>query len=214
MGLRPFGHSRDPAAPSGAQLRIQWASLHGLAGTLWPPEYHEVSPDSLGTIATAQRDFSQQAFADDLRESFDCSMTEGQSTHARLLSCTCRLASAWLNILPLTKALKLKSGEVRTGLRYRLGISMLPSNTPAMQCNCGASLRPTHVDRGRRCPSLAAHPTLGHDMLKGILRRAVHRAGIASTQEPALRRVAGLAGGAGTSTLGASTQVEARGTSS
>jgi hypothetical protein len=39
----------------------------------------------------------------------------------------------------------------------------------------------------------------------------VHRAGIASTQEPALRRLPGLAGGAGTSATGASTRVEAPG---
>jgi hypothetical protein len=38
----------------------------------------------------------------------------------------------------------------------------------------------------------------------------VHRAGIASTQEPALRRLSGLAGGAGTFATGASTRVEAR----
>jgi hypothetical protein len=39
----------------------------------------------------------------------------------------------------------------------------------------------------------------------------VHRAGIVSTQEPALRRLPGLAGGAGTSATVASTRVEARG---
>jgi hypothetical protein len=48
-------------------------------------------------------------------------------------------------------------------------------------------------------------------ILKGILRRVVHRAGIASTQEPALRRLPGLSGGAGTSATGASTRVEACG---
>jgi hypothetical protein len=52
------------------------------------------------------------------------------------------------------------------------------------------------------CQSLAAHITLRHDILNGILRRVVHRAGIASTQEPALRRLPELSGGAGTSSLG------------
>jgi hypothetical protein len=37
-----------------------------------------------------------------------------------------------------------------------------------------------------RCPSVAAHTTLRHDILKGILRRVVHRAGIASTASLAL----------------------------
>jgi hypothetical protein len=62
-----------------------------------------------------------------------------------------------------------------------------------------------------RCSSLAALTTLRHDILKGILRRAVHRAGIASTLEPPLRRLPGLAEGASTSADGASIRVEARG---
>jgi hypothetical protein len=48
-----------------------------------------------------------------------------------------------------------------------------------------------------RCPSLAAQTTLRHDILKGILRRVVHRAGIASALEPPLRRLPGLADSAG-----------------
>jgi hypothetical protein len=62
-----------------------------------------------------------------------------------------------------------------------------------------------------RCSSLAAHTALRHDILKGILRLVVHRAGIASTQEPDLRRLPGLPGGAGTSALWAPAPVEARG---
>jgi hypothetical protein len=81
----------------------------------------------------------------------------------------------------------------------------------AVQCNCGAPLRPTDVDHGMRCRSFAAHTTLGHDILKGILCRVVHRAGIASTQEHALYRLSGLAGGAGCSASGISTRVEAQG---
>jgi hypothetical protein len=88
---------------------------------------------------------------------------------------------------------------------------MLLSNAPAMQCNCDAPFRPTDADHGMLCPSLAAHTMLSHDSLKGILRRVVHRAGIASTQEPALCSLPGLAGGAGTSALGASMLVEDRG---
>jgi hypothetical protein len=61
------------------------------------------------------------------------------------------------------------------------------------------------------CPSLAAHTTLRHDILQGILRRVVHREGIASTQEPTLSRLPGLARGAGISASGASTRVEGRG---
>jgi hypothetical protein len=62
-----------------------------------------------------------------------------------------------------------------------------------------------------RCSSLAALTTLRHDILKGILRRAVQRAGIASTLEPPLRRLPCLAEGASTSADGAIIGVEARG---
>jgi hypothetical protein len=58
---------------------------------------------------------------------------------------------------------------------------------------------------------LAAHFTLRHDILKGILRRAVHRAGIASTLEPPLRRLPGLTTGAGASADGSAIRPEARG---
>jgi hypothetical protein len=59
--------------------------------------------------------------------------------------------------------------------------------------------------------SLAAHTTLHRDILKGILRRSLHSAGIASTQEPTLSRLPGLAEGAGISASGASIWVGARG---
>jgi hypothetical protein len=88
---------------------------------------------------------------------------------------------------------------------------MLPSDVPAVQCDCGEPIHPTDVDHGIWCPSLAAHITLRHDILQRILRRVVHRAGIASTQEPTLSRLPGLARGAGISTSSASTRMEARG---
>jgi hypothetical protein len=52
---------------------------------------------------------------------------------------------------------------------------------------------------------------LRHDILKGILRCAVHWAGIASTLEPTLRQLPGLAAGAGTSIEGSAIRPEARG---
>jgi hypothetical protein len=89
---------------------------------------------------------------------------------------------------------------------------MLPPNAPAVQCCCGAALRHTDFDHmhAMRCSALAQQFTLCHDILKGILRRAMHRAGIASTLKPALRRPPGLAAGAGTSADGSPIRVEAR----
>jgi hypothetical protein len=88
---------------------------------------------------------------------------------------------------------------------------MLPPNAPAVQCCCGAALRHTDFDHALRCSALSSQLTLRHDILKRILRRAVHRAGIASTLEPALSRLPGLAAGAGTSADRSPIRVEARG---
>jgi hypothetical protein len=74
------------------------------------------------------------------------------------------------------------------------------------------TLRPRlYLDHGMRCPSLAAQTTLRHDILKGILRRVVHRAGIASALEPPLRHLPGLADGAGIAADGSPLRPEARG---
>jgi hypothetical protein len=62
-----------------------------------------------------------------------------------------------------------------------------------------------------RCPSLATQTTLRHDVLKGILRRVVHRAGIASALKPTLRRLPGLAESADIAADGSPLCPEARG---
>jgi hypothetical protein len=98
-----------------------------------------------------------QAHFDALYESYDANSVQGRSARARLLSCSCRPASAWLDTLPCTLALELKSGEVRSGLRHGLGLSTLPSNAPAVQCDCGTTLRRTEADHGMRCPHCTYH---------------------------------------------------------
>jgi hypothetical protein len=83
--------------PSGAQLRPQWEGLHDKAETLWRPEDWVVSPDSMGTIAEAQRAYcrhSAQARADALLASLHDGTEDGNRACARLLSCACRPASA------------------------------------------------------------------------------------------------------------------------
>jgi hypothetical protein len=165
------------------KLAPQRTFLHRCAGALWPQKFQ----DRLGSIAAVQREFSQQAAqvcADALLGSFVVGTQRGRSARARLLSCDCRPASAWLDTLPLASALELKSGEAHSGLHHRLGISTQHSNatpTPPIQCDCGARLCHTYTEHGMRCPSLAAHTTLRHDILKGVLQRVVPRPGIAST---------------------------------
>jgi hypothetical protein len=127
--FRPFD------GPSGAQLCPQWEGLHDKAETLWRPEDRVVSQDSMGTIAEAQRTYcrhSAQARPDALLASLQDGTEDGKRAHARLLSCACRPASAWLDTLPLSRALELKSGEFQTALRHRIGLAILPLNAPSV----------------------------------------------------------------------------------
>jgi hypothetical protein len=75
---------------------------------------------------------------------------------------------------------------------------MLPPNAPDVQCGYGATLRRLESDHSMRCSAQAAQTTLRHDILTGILRCGVQRAGIASTLEPALCRLPGLTNVPGT----------------
>jgi hypothetical protein len=127
--FRPFD------GPSGAQLRPQWEGLHDKAETLWRPDDRVVSQDSMGTIAEAQRAYcrhSAQACADALLASLHDLTEDGKHGRARLFSCACCPASAWLDTLPLSRALELKSGEFQTALRQRLGLAILPLHAPTV----------------------------------------------------------------------------------
>jgi hypothetical protein len=83
-------------------LRPQWEALHSEAGDLWKAELKEVNPERLGHISEAQGVFARQeaqARFDALYESYDANSVQGRIARARLLSCTCRPASAWLDAL-------------------------------------------------------------------------------------------------------------------
>jgi hypothetical protein len=157
--------------PSGKELSTQWAALHDCAGALWQPELSEFGPTSLGTIGQ----HSAEARADALLASFYPGIGTGKRACARLLSCTCRPALAWLYTLPLVSPLQLKRREVQTGLRHRLGLTVLPLNAPTVQCRGRATLCRPGVDHSMRCSALAALTKLRYDILKEILRRAVHQ---------------------------------------
>jgi hypothetical protein len=164
----------------------------------------------VGAHGTYTRHTAKLRF-DALFASYDAGSETGKRDRARLLSCACRSASAWLDPLPLLHSLALKDREVQTALCHRLGLPVLPLNAPTVQCGCGATLRRSDADHAMRCRALAAKLTLRHDILKGILCRAVNRAGIASALEPPLRRLPGLEATSGTAADGSATRVEAWG---
>jgi hypothetical protein len=196
--VRPF------YGPVSIELRAQWEALHHGPEDLWLPN------------AAAQSTYSQHAATPDLPlESFYASIVEGRNAGAGQQSCACRPASAWLDILPLTCALELKNGEVRTSLRHCLGLCLLPPNAPTAQCTCRAPQGPAGQPYAAPtstmpCPTLAAQTTLHHDILKGILSRIMHRAGIASTLEPPVRHLPSFADDSGTYADGSGIRVEVR----
>jgi hypothetical protein len=168
----------------------------------------------MSTIAEAQRAYcrhSAQASADALLASLHDGREDSKRARTRLLSCACSPASAWLDTLLLSRALELRSGEIQTAHRHRLGLAIQPLNAPTVQCDCGATIHCSDTDHGMRCSALAAQFSLRHGILKEILCRAVHRAGIASTLEPPLRRLPSLAACAGTSADGSAIHPEDRG---
>jgi hypothetical protein len=97
--FRPFN------GPSGNVLCPQWEALHDGARHLWRPDIRQVGPNSLGTIAAAQSAISWRSAwipANTLMDSYDASTDGGKRARARLLSCACRPALAWLVTLPLS----------------------------------------------------------------------------------------------------------------
>jgi hypothetical protein len=144
---------------------------------------------------------------DTLLESVDAAIVAGQKTLARLRSCACQASAAWLTALPMAPALQLKDAEFHAAMQHRLGMSPLPHNTVGIRCTCAAVSSADNSDHAMTCSCVKGKATMRHDILKGILRRAIHRAGVASTLEPTLRRLPGLEAGA----YGASRGTEAAG---
>jgi len=126
-----------------------------------------------------------------LLASFDVDSEAGLRDLARLRSCACRPASLWLDALPTSSALQLSDADFVSAMRHRLGLTHMPANAPGVRCSCGRYMEPGDSDHAMTCKSLSGAMTLRHDILKETWRRIAHRAGVASTVEPALRALPG-----------------------
>jgi hypothetical protein len=122
---------------------LQWEALHDEADGLWKPKLREASPNdlkALTAISEAQGVYGRlesQARFDALLASYEAGTEHGKNARARLC-CGCRPASAWLDTLPVNGDLTLKSGDIRTCLRHRLGLCVLPLHAPTLQCAWGS----------------------------------------------------------------------------
>jgi hypothetical protein len=133
---------------------------------------------------------------DTILESIDAATMAGKKTLTGLCSCACQVSATWRTALPMVPALELKDAEFCAAMQHRLGMSPLPRNTVGIRCTCTAVLSADNSDHAMMYSSVQGKATMRHDILKGILRRAIHRAGVASTLEPTLRRLLGLEAGA------------------
>lgn len=98
-----------------------------------------VSQDSIGTIAEAQHAYCwhlPEAHADALLASLHAVRKDGKCAGTLLFRCTCHPATAWLDTIPLSRALQLNR-EFQTALRR---LAILPLNGPTVQCGCRATL--------------------------------------------------------------------------
>jgi hypothetical protein len=178
--LKRFGRSMDPAemcfAPSGRTCTTARDPCRGWSSVRSAPTAWASSPTHRAQY-TGTPPIPCQHFDHLLELWLRLNRRAGA-----LFSGACRPASVWLVTLLLSQVHDLTRGEVQAGLYYCLGLTMLPLNAPVVQCSCTETLCQTDLDHGMRCPALAAQFTLRHGTLKGILCRAVHRAGIASAR--------------------------------
>ena len=125
--FRPF------ANVGAAALRTKWERVRLRYPEVYPPD---LPPDVLiqsflpqaqrmTTRARAQRGFDELL---DAYVAMGANVTPQQQAQAvrdqaRLCSCACRPASAWLTTLPTAPSLRLQSEEYLTSFRLRLGVA-------------------------------------------------------------------------------------------
>jgi hypothetical protein len=189
---RPF------AGPNAPALKQVWQSLHAEAAAshLWSEESLNVDNDCIDKVLPGVQHTFSRFVADrrgqQLMASFNGGGMEGRQHQARLRSCASRAASAWIEALPTSAALRLTDLEFASSMRHRLGLSHMPANAPGVQCFCGRHMGQGNTDHAMTCKSLSGAMTLRHDNLKHIWRRIANRAGVATSAEPVLRPLRGV----------------------
>jgi hypothetical protein len=86
------------------------------SGPMPTQKAHRAPTFWLPTHCTPPRWTSPYSLAEALQTSFPPGTEDGECAQAPLLSCACRPASSWLNTLPFSRALKLKSGKFYNSL--------------------------------------------------------------------------------------------------
>jgi len=188
--FRPFSNA------DAAELRAIWERVRHRYPEVCPPD---LPPDVLvqSFLPQAQRTITRaraQRGFDQLLEDYVATgatvnpqqRVQGVKDQARLRSCACRPASAWLTTLPTAPSLRLQPEEYLTSFRLRLGVSVLHQETDYVQCFCHRRVHNAHSDHSLVCQSVNRMITSRHNMLESSWRRIVGRAGVATTRQPSL----------------------------
>jgi len=173
-----------------AELRDMWHALHDALPRLWPEEHRDVA----AALQHRALELAQQAVghrvADDAFQQLlggcDVDTAEGRAAAARLRSCACREAAAYLDAFPATP-LKLSDADLRMGLRLHLGVLRLPVAAVGTRCSCGHRLTVLDATHAMACPKASGPVESRHHHVVDVWCQAGRRAALDTCREPRLR---------------------------
>ena len=112
--------------------------------------------------------------------------TGGRAAAARLRSCACREAAAYLDAFP-AKPLLLSDADLRTGLRLHLGVLQLPAAAIGTRCTCGQRLSEHDGAHAMVCSKASGPVESRHHHVVDVWCQAGRRAALDTCREPRLR---------------------------
>jgi hypothetical protein len=113
---------------------------------------------------------------------FDTSTDQGRRGAARMLSVASGPSSGWITALPGAPSTRLSDGDFVLAGRHLFGLGVA-TTVAAQPCQCGVT-DAEHCDHAMVCKLTAGMATLRHDIWASAWRRAIRRAGCATSAEP------------------------------
>ena len=187
----------EPDSAMRAQLLPRWQRVHEQCHEQcgWieeainlPPEFiKHMLPSAAHDVSRAATDARGKAMLD----ACDTAVQSGQQKAARLRSASGAAAGAWLEALPCVPATRMNSDEFKSAGRHRLGLGLASGvRTPACTCRRGLA---SEADHAMVCDHARGEGTLRHDLLTSVWRCLLRKAGLPTSTEPRLGRLANAA---------------------
>ena len=187
----------EPGSAMRALLLPRWQRVHAEchADCGWIEEAVDLDPEFVKhMLPTAAHDVARavtDARGKALLDACDTATPAGQQKAARLRSASGAAAGAWLEALPCVPATRLTSAEFKSAGRHRLGLGLTSNvRTPACTCRRGIA---SDADHAMVCDHARGEGTMRHDIMTSVWRCLFRKAGLPSSMEPRLARIAGAA---------------------